>query len=190
MSTWMEILNSKHSETNRTNNLHSHSEQSLRGGGGGGVGERQKRLRKSSGNSSSSPVASAAGFLETLKSKFIGAEDSVRYVSLNQNDLEKGPRTSLVFANDDCNTQLARNKIASNSGDSSSSNSSSEEDLFVTSSRRKYPRRKMTRKGTYSMRETYENSRQVSWYFTFSLAWHHNLKFTHYRTLIMSLNMQ
>ncbi|TMW53741.1 hypothetical protein DOY81_001146 [Sarcophaga bullata] len=165
MSTCMEILNSKHSETNeRANTSHSHSEQSLRGGGGGGGSgggqskQRQKRLRKSSGNNTSSSIASA-GLLETLTSKFIGAEHSVRYVALKQNDLEQGPRTSLAF-DYDSDTQLARNKIVSNSG-SSSDSSSSEEDLFVTSSRRKQQsRRKMTRKGTYSMRETFENSRQ------------------------------
>ena len=181
MSTCIEILNSKHSETKeRANNSHSHSEQSLRGVGGGGSGggqskQRQKRLRKSSGNNSSSSIVSA-GLLETLKSKFIGAEKSVRYVALKQNDLEQGPRTSLAF-DYDSDTQLAKNKIVSNSG--SSSGSSSEEDLFVTSSRRKQqPRRKMTRKGTYSMRDTFENSRQVSKYFTFTFIYHRNLKFT------------
>lgn len=185
MSTWLEILNTKQTETNKTKTSRHSAHSSVPSGSGGGGGgasvsgvkqsnRRQKRLRKHSGNpsvqitagkSSSSSANKTPGLLQSLTSKLTGTEDSVRYVALNQSELEKGPNHSAASSlNYDSDRDYWDNS-SNSSPNLVSSNSSSEEDLFVTSSRRKQQqqkRRKMTRKGTYSMRETFENSRQVS----------------------------
>lgn len=162
MSAWMEILNAKQKESNKikTTTRHSSAHTSAFGGGTRHANRRQKRFKKHSGNPSiqitagktAVAVNKSPGLLQSLTAKFTKAADEpVRYVAVKQSDLEKGLLNS--FEDDsDTNSQTA-------SGSRSSSNS--EEDLFATNSRRKQTR-KMNRKGTYSMRETFENSRQVS----------------------------
>lgn len=157
----MEILNIKHTETNKTKNTRHSTHNS-----GRHANRRQKRLRGNSGISTASsltPVVHATavpstssgkstGILQSLSAKLKG-EDRVQYVALNQTELEKGLQQT-IGSEDESDRQ-------SFNSSSNGNTTSSEEDLFATSSRRRL-RRKMTRKGTYSMRETFENSRQVS----------------------------
>lgn len=161
MSVWMDVLNTKQTETDEIKSTRHSAHSSAFGGGTKQANRRQKRLRKHSGNTSLQIAAGklttihnkAPGLLHTLRGKLTGAaNNSVRYVALKQTDLERGSRKS--------NTQSLQD-FDNYSETSNTSNSSSEEDLFVTNSKRQQ-RRKMTRKGTYSMRETFENSRQVS----------------------------
>ncbi|KNC30602.1 hypothetical protein FF38_11987 [Lucilia cuprina] len=179
MSAWMEILNTKQTETNKTKSTRHSAHSSVPGGGGGGLrggakqaNRRQKRLRKHTGNNPSVRITAGKsatttttkkttpGLLQTLTSKLTGTEKSVRYVALHQADLEQGsPLTNVDNDSDrDLDTSSSQNSLAGSGSDSSSS----VEDLFVATNSRRKQRRKMTRKGTYSMRETFEKSRQVS----------------------------
>ncbi|XP_046809118.1 uncharacterized protein LOC111682769 isoform X3 [Lucilia cuprina] len=174
MSAWMEILNTKQTETNKTKSTRHSAHSIVPGGGGGGLrggakqaNRRQKRLRKHTGNNPSVQITAGKstttkkttpGLLQTLTSKLTGTEKSVRYVALHQADLEQGsPLTNVDNDSDrDLDTSSSQNSLAGSGSDSSSS----VEDLFVATNSRRKQRRKMTRKGTYSMRETFENSRQ------------------------------
>lgn len=155
----MEALHAKNSETTNTR----YSNKSNRSG----ANRRPRRLHTPSsdkrplslpGTAATVPIVSAAaatspaGFLQTL----FDNQESVRYVALNQTDIEKAEHIQGPADNDSANWESGSEISASGSG-----SSSSVEDLFVSRPKRKQ-RRKMRRNGSYSMRETFYNSRQVS----------------------------
>lgn len=161
----MEALHAKNSEATNTR----YSNKSNRSG----ANRRPRRLHTPSsdkrplslpGTAATVPIVSAAaatspaGFLQTL----FDNQESVRYVALNQTDIEKAEHIQGPADNDSANWESGSEISASGFGDNPGSGSSSSvEDLFVSRPKRKQ-RRKMRRNGSYSMRETFDNSRQVS----------------------------